>query len=55
MIAVPGPVVADLVAEHAGALDGKVVVDAANRMGGDRTDNQEVITGAVPGATIHTR
>ena len=48
VIAVPGGAVADVVAEHGQAMDGKVVVDATNRMGADRTDNQDAITGGAP-------
>ena len=48
VIAVPSGAVADVVAEHGRAMDGKVVVDATNRMGADRTDNQDAITGGAP-------
>jgi len=50
VFAVPGGAVAEVAAGHGKALDGKVVVDATNRMGADRTDNQDAITGAAPGA-----
>ena len=48
VIAVPGGAVADVVAQHGQAMDGKVVVDATNRMGADRTDNLDAITGRAP-------
>lgn len=50
VLAVPGGAVAEVLAEHGRALDGTVVVDATNRMGADRTDNQEAIVAAAPGA-----
>jgi 8-hydroxy-5-deazaflavin:NADPH oxidoreductase len=48
VIAIPAAAVADLVAEHGQAMDGKVVVDATNRMGADRTDSLDAITGGAP-------
>jgi 8-hydroxy-5-deazaflavin:NADPH oxidoreductase len=48
VLAVPGGAVAGVVAEHARELAGKVVVDATNRMGADRTDNRDAITAGVP-------
>jgi 8-hydroxy-5-deazaflavin:NADPH oxidoreductase len=36
-------------AGHEGALAGRVVVDATNQMGADRTDHQEAITAGVSG------
>ncbi len=49
VLAVPGGAVAGVVAEYGKALDGKVVVDATNRMGADRPDSQEAITAGAPG------
>ncbi|MBV9793095.1 MAG: NAD(P)-binding domain-containing protein [Actinobacteria bacterium] len=43
VLAIPGQAVTSVVAEHGTALDGKVVVDAANRMGASHTDSQEAI------------
>jgi predicted dinucleotide-binding enzyme len=43
VLAVPGTAVASVVAEHGAALDGKVVVDAANQMGARHADSQEAI------------
>jgi 8-hydroxy-5-deazaflavin:NADPH oxidoreductase len=48
VLAVPGGAVADIVAEHGKTLDGKVVVDATNRMGAERPDSQEALTAGVP-------
>ena len=50
VLAVPGGAVAEVLAEHGRALNGTVVVDATNRMGADRTDNQEAIVAAAPDA-----
>jgi 8-hydroxy-5-deazaflavin:NADPH oxidoreductase len=51
VLAVPGGAVAGLVAEHAAALSGALVVDAANSIGGDGpADHHDVITAAAPGA-----
>jgi hypothetical protein len=48
VLAVPGGAVAEVLAEHGQALNGTVVVDATNRMGSDRTDNQQAITAGAP-------
>ena len=50
LIAVPGPAVPEVVSALGGALDGKVVIDAANRMGEPEANSQAAITGAAPGA-----
>jgi predicted dinucleotide-binding enzyme len=50
LIAVPGPAVDDLVAEHGAALDGKVVIDAANRIGQPEVHSRSAITAHAPGA-----
>jgi predicted dinucleotide-binding enzyme len=50
VFAVPGGAVAEVAAGNGKALGGKVVVDATNRMGADRTDNLDTITGAAPDA-----
>jgi 8-hydroxy-5-deazaflavin:NADPH oxidoreductase len=51
VLAVPAGVVPDLVREHAGALAGKLVVDATNRIGGPGpAHNHDAITSAVPTA-----
>lgn len=43
VLALPGGAVSALVAEHGTALDGKIVVDAANRMGAAHTNSQDAI------------
>jgi 8-hydroxy-5-deazaflavin:NADPH oxidoreductase len=51
VLAVPGPVVPDVVTEHGGALAGKVVIDAVNRMGGaPEYDSRALIADAAPSA-----
>jgi predicted dinucleotide-binding enzyme len=49
LLAVPGNAVPDFVREHAGALAGKVVVDATNRMGGSGHDGRDAITSGASG------
>jgi 8-hydroxy-5-deazaflavin:NADPH oxidoreductase len=49
LLAVPGPVVADVVAEHADALDGKVVIDAANRIGQPEANSRATLAAHAPG------
>jgi 8-hydroxy-5-deazaflavin:NADPH oxidoreductase len=50
LFAVPGPAVADIAAGNAAALDGKVVIDATNRIGQAEVNNHTAITQAAPGA-----
>ncbi len=50
LVAVPGPAVADIVAANAAALDGKVVIDAANRMGQAEANSRAAIKSAAQGA-----
>ena len=50
VFAIPGPAVADVVAEHGTALNGKVVVDATNRVGQPVVNNHAEIAGAAPDA-----
>jgi 8-hydroxy-5-deazaflavin:NADPH oxidoreductase len=50
LFAVPGPAVADIAAANAAALDGKVVIDATNRVGQAEMNNHAAITSAAPGA-----
>lgn len=50
LLAVPGQVVADVVAEHGAALAGKVVIDAVNRMGAAEFDSRALIAAAAPQA-----
>jgi 8-hydroxy-5-deazaflavin:NADPH oxidoreductase len=50
VLAVPGPSVAALVADNAGALAGKLIIDAANKVGGDGPANSHAEITALPGA-----
>lgn len=50
VLAVPGHAVADIVREQGEALAGKVVIDAANRMGATEFDSRALIAAAAPSA-----
>jgi 8-hydroxy-5-deazaflavin:NADPH oxidoreductase len=50
VITIPGPAVAGLVTEHAGALEGKLIIDATNKIGGDGPANSHEDVAAVTGA-----
>lgn len=50
VFAVPGQAVPAVVSALGSALDGKVVIDATNRMGQPEPNNHAAITGAAPGA-----
>jgi len=50
LLAVPGPVVAEVVSAHAPALAGTVVIDAANRMGEPAAHSRETVAAAAPDA-----
>jgi 8-hydroxy-5-deazaflavin:NADPH oxidoreductase len=50
VLAVPGPAVAQIAAAHSAALAGKVVVDAANRIGEPEFNSRAAIEAAAPGA-----
>jgi hypothetical protein len=50
VLAVPGPVVPDVVNDHGGALAGKVVIDAVNRIGEAEYDSRALIADAAPSA-----
>ena len=50
LLAVPGQAVPGLLAEHGAALDGRVVIDATNDMGGERLHHAEAYTEHAPGA-----
>jgi predicted dinucleotide-binding enzyme len=43
ILAVPSSAVADVAADHAGALDGKLVIDATNNMGGAASNSRAVL------------
>jgi predicted dinucleotide-binding enzyme len=49
LLAVPGAAVPELLAEHGGALDGRVVIDATNDIGGERLSHADAYDRA-PGA-----
>jgi predicted dinucleotide-binding enzyme len=58
VLAVPGTAMDDLLAAHGEALDGRTVIDAANRIGatlGDRAvmNSLEAITAVAPAATVY--
>jgi 8-hydroxy-5-deazaflavin:NADPH oxidoreductase len=50
VLAVPGQAVPDVVSELGAALAGKVVIDAANRMGAPEFDSRALIAAAAPSA-----
>ena len=50
VLAVPGGAVAEVVAALGGALAGKVVIDAANRMGQPEANSRSAVAAAAPGA-----
>ncbi len=43
ILAVPSSAVADVAADHAGALDGKLVIDATNKMGAATSNSRAVL------------
>jgi 8-hydroxy-5-deazaflavin:NADPH oxidoreductase len=50
VLAVPGGAVTDVVAGLGAALEGKVVIDAANRIGQPEGNSRAAVTAAAPGA-----
>jgi predicted dinucleotide-binding enzyme len=50
VLAVPGQVVGDVVAEHGAALAGQTVIDAVNRIGAPEFDSRAIIAQAAPQA-----
>jgi predicted dinucleotide-binding enzyme len=50
VLAVPGQVVADVMAEHGAALAGTTVIDAVNRIGAPEFDSRAIIADAAPQA-----
>ena len=52
LLAVPGAAVPDLLAEHGPALDGRLVIDATNDVGGERLHHAEAYTEHAPGARL---
>lgn len=47
ILAVPGPAVAELTAEHGDALEGKLVIDATNRMGEEVSNSRASLPSTV--------
>jgi len=50
LLAIPGPAVADVIGTHGPALAGKVVIDAANRIGEKEVNSHTAIAADAPGA-----
>jgi predicted dinucleotide-binding enzyme len=50
LLATPGAAVPQLLAEHGPALDGRVVIDATNDIGGERLHHADVYEESAPGA-----
>jgi 8-hydroxy-5-deazaflavin:NADPH oxidoreductase len=50
LLAMPGGAVPDVLAEHGDSLDGRVVIDATNDIGGDRLSHAEAYADHAPGA-----
>jgi predicted dinucleotide-binding enzyme len=50
LLASPGAAVPQLLADHGAALDGRVVIDATNDVGGERLNHAEAYTESAPGA-----
>ena len=50
VFAVPAAAVAEVVAEHGSALNGKIVIDATNRMGAEVVNSRAEIVAAAPDA-----
>jgi 8-hydroxy-5-deazaflavin:NADPH oxidoreductase len=50
VLTVPGPAVSGLVTDHAGALAGKLIIDATNKIGGGGPANSHRDVAGVPGA-----
>lgn len=50
VLAVPGPAVADVLAPHGAALDGRVVIDATNNIGAAEVNGHAAVAATAPGA-----
>src|SRR4051794_14302993 len=50
LLAIPGAAVPQLLAEHGAALDGHLVIDATNDIGGERLHHAETYEQSAPGA-----
>lgn len=53
VLAVPGGAVDELIGAYASQLDGKTVIDAANRMGGGPMSSVAAISAAAPNARVY--
>jgi 8-hydroxy-5-deazaflavin:NADPH oxidoreductase len=52
LLALPGAAVPELLVEHGPALDGRVVIDATNDMGGPRLHHADAYRESAPGARL---
>src|SRR3954452_19653949 len=52
LLAVPGAAVPDLLSEHGAALDGRVVIDATNDVGGERLHHGDAYAEHAPDARV---
>src|SRR3954451_21157860 len=52
LLALPGAAVPALLAEHGAALDGRVVIDATNDLGGERLNHADAYRKSAPGARL---
>lgn len=53
VLAIPGKAVEELLQANAGRLDGKIIVDATNRMGGGPMNSVAALSGAAPTAHVY--
>jgi 8-hydroxy-5-deazaflavin:NADPH oxidoreductase len=53
VFAIPGGAMEDTIRAHAQALNAKIVIDAANRMGGAATNSAAVFAAQAPGAQVY--
>ena len=52
LLAMPGAAVPEFLAEHGQALDGRVVIDATNHVGGQRLHHADAYLESAPGARL---
>jgi predicted dinucleotide-binding enzyme len=53
VLAMPGATLAELLDDHASRLDGRVIVDATNRVGGTTMHQLPLLTSALPAARVY--
>lgn len=53
VFAIPGQAMGETIQAHAAALDGKIVIDAANRMGGGAMNSAAEFAAYAPGAQVY--